>query len=180
MALIIYTIFIALLFFFMVLMLLEMVEDLFFKKVPYVRSENRVIANALEEIRPVKGQVVYDLGSGDGKFLRGLTKKYPDIKAVGFEKSLLPFLISQMRLNKKYKIKFKNFYKQDFSQPDYIYAYLFPEYMKDLEEKVKKELKPGALFISSTFPFPGWEPIKIVPLSGSKTKNWGKLFIYQK
>ncbi|MBU1963605.1 hypothetical protein KKA57_03660, partial [Patescibacteria group bacterium] len=72
------------------------------------------------------------------------------------------------------------FYKQDFSQADYIYAYLFPEYMKNLEEKVRRELKPGAKFISSTFSFPDWQPVKVIPLPDGKTKNWGKLYIYQK
>ncbi|MBU0731468.1 hypothetical protein KKC88_01140, partial [Patescibacteria group bacterium] len=105
--LLIYALFSGILFIFLFLLMLELVMDLFFKKVPYVRSENKVLKNVLEIITPEKNQIVYDLGSGDGKFLRALTKKYPHIKATGFEKSFLPYFISKIIPNKKYIIKYK-------------------------------------------------------------------------
>ena len=178
--LIIYAIFSGLLFLFLLLMLIELVQDLFFKKVPYVRSENKVISHVLGSISPKQDDKFYDLGAGDGKFLRALIKKYPKISAVGFEKSFLPYIFSKFLKKENYKIKFKNFYKVDLSDADYIYAYLYPEYMKKLEPKIQSELKPGAYFISSTFSFPNWKPIQTIPLNPNKKNNWGKLFIYKK
>lgn len=175
----IYLAFLGLLFCFLLLMVLEMAQDIFFKKVPYVRSGDRVIRNALKEIAPAKGQVVCDLGAGDGKFLRALTRKYPGVRAVGFEKSLLPFLISKLFFSRKYIIVCKDFHKANLSRADYVYAFLYPGYMKGLEAKARRELKPGAVFVSSTFPFPDWQPVKEVPLEDGPTKNWGRLFIYR-
>ena len=179
-ALIIYLIFTGLLFIFLLLLFIELFQDVFFKKVPYVRSENQVIENALEVINPEKNQIIYDLGAGDGKFLRALTKKYSDISAIGFEKSFLPYIISKIFPNKKFKIKFKNFFKADLSSADFIFAYLFPEYMKNLGPKLYSEMKPGAILVSSTFSIPDWQPLEIIPLKTGKTKNWGKLYVYKK
>jgi len=182
---IIYLCFLLFLTFLMFLLFLELFLDVFGKKVPYVRSETKSIQIVLENINPEQGQILYDFGAGDGKFLNQLTKKFPNIKAVGFEKSPGPYLYAKLlklfRPNRKYKILFKNFYKIDISKVDYVYCFLYPHYMKNLISKFESELKPGAIVISNTFPIKQWAPIKTISIKNSKpTSNWGKIFIYQR
>lgn len=169
---------------FLLLLFIELVQDFFFHKVPFVKSDTKVIKHALANMNPKEGDLIYDLGCGDGKFLYYCAKKFPQAKIVGFEKSFLPFLMGKffsltIRRLPNYKIKFGNFYNEDLSQPDIIYCFLFPNYMKSLSPKFKEEIRLETLIISSTFPMKDWTPFKEVPLKKGKEGNWGKLFFYQ-
>ena len=51
-----------------------------------------------------------------------------------------------------------HFWNTDVTSYDGIVVYGIPYIMQRLEEKLKKELKPGARVVSYSFPFPNWEP----------------------
>ncbi|MGE5818315.1 MAG: SAM-dependent methyltransferase, partial [Deltaproteobacteria bacterium] len=54
------------------------------KIVPYVPTPQEVVERMLELAQVKKGDVVYDLGSGDGRIVITAAKKY-GVKAIGFE-----------------------------------------------------------------------------------------------
>ena len=54
------------------------------KIVPYVPTPQEVVDRMLELAQVKKGDVVYDLGSGDGRIVVTAAKKY-GVKAMGFE-----------------------------------------------------------------------------------------------
>lgn len=118
------------------------------------------------------GQKIVDLGSGIGNLLF-LAAGY-GVSAVGYE--LNPFLvfinlclIYKKRLKDKVSVKMMSLYKADLKDVDVVFAFLLPEPMKKLENKLFNELKPGALILSYAFPIPNREPIK---------KEQG-IFVYQ-
>jgi protein-L-isoaspartate O-methyltransferase len=105
---------------------------------------------------------IADIGSGDGRVLIALAKKFNFKKAVGYE--IDPPLISKSRaaikeakLSKKIEIKNEDLWLADLSQYDVIVVYFIPRLMKKLEEKLLHELKPGAQVISVFFTFPTWK-----------------------
>ncbi len=103
-----------------------------------------------------EGQVVYDLGCGDGRFLKAAAKQ--GIKAVGYELNPFMFLyswITTRRHGRKVKVRLGNFWKADISKADAVFVFLLDKYMKQLDDKLQKEGKKGLKLASHTFKIPG-------------------------
>ena len=126
--------------------------------VPLFKKDVRRMIN-LAKLKP--GEVIYDLGAGDGRILLECVKQ-KQVRAVGWEIAFLPYLIAKLRiwLNKagdKVTLRYQNFYQADLSSADAIFCFLTPQAMRKLESKIKRELKPGARFLSYAFAFPTWQ-----------------------
>ncbi len=133
----------------------------------FTTTHRSKINKILEEVPMQPGQVVYDLGCGDGRFLIAAEKKYK-VKAFGFEINPWAYILSKLRIffqRAKVSIRFHNFWKTDLSEADIVFCYLFPDLMERLREKLSQELKAGAKVISCNFEIPGWKPEKIVRAS---------------
>jgi SAM-dependent methyltransferase len=100
------------------------------------------------------GDVVYDLGCGDGRLLLAARKKVPGIKIVGAEISFLLYLIARLRIK---NILFKNLFKVDLSKADVVFIYLLPKCYEQLKAKLSAELKPGSRVVVGVWPIQGWE-----------------------
>jgi SAM-dependent methyltransferase len=149
---------------------------------PYVRSSKKLIERILQEIDFKDNATVYDLGCGDGRFLRQLAKR-KKVKAVGYEYFSVPYLLAQVyNFFSKNKVKFyyRDFFKANLADADYVFCYLITREMAPLEEKLKKELKPGALVIANTFQFKNWQAEKSIILDEAKrTALSNKLYFYR-
>jgi len=149
---------------------------------PYVPSSKKLIKKILEEVDFKTGGKVYELGCGNAKFLRELVKKR-NVQAIGYEYFIIPFLqakLSNFISKKKIKVFWQNFFKADLSQADYIFCFLMTKEMERLKEKLKKELKPGAIIISHAFTFKDWQPERIIALNEAKHSALNnKIFIYK-
>lgn len=108
-----------------------------------------------------------DLGSGCGGLLTNLSSTQKNGSFYGIESAPIPFLISKFRsfFNSSCHIRWGDFWEQDFSQYDVVYAYLSPVPMTSLWQKAKKEMRPGSLFISNTFTISGIKPDKSIKLN---------------
>lgn len=118
--------------------------------------------------------VFYDLGCGDGRILEEVC---PFVgRAIGIEISFLNFLFCYFRFffNKKVKIKWKSFYKEDLSSSSVIYMFQLPSVNRRLIEKFKRELKPGTRIIAYVFTFPDW-----VPISVHTAESGSKFYVYK-
>ncbi|MBD3359422.1 MAG: hypothetical protein GF365_01805 [Candidatus Buchananbacteria bacterium] len=167
----------------LIFIFIEVYRVIFKGHAPYICSSNKLIKKIIKEINFKPNSVVYDLGCGDGRFLRQL-KKHKQIQGIGYEYFLMPYIIGQIYnlfSKNKVKIKLKNFFKADLSQADYVFCYLITDEMAKLEKKLKQELKPGALVISNTFKFKNWQPENFIVIN-EKRKNAlsNKLYIYKK
>lgn len=132
----------------------------------------------LAEIKP--GDLVYDLGAGEGRIIMSAAKDY-GAKAVGFEIACLPYLIGYIRikisgLGKTVKLKMRNFFNEDLSRPDVICMFLTPMAMERLKPKLEKETKPGCKILSYAFKIPGWQPEKIDKSNDRETS----IFLYRR
>ncbi len=102
------------------------------------------------------GEKVLDLGSGDGKIVIAAANRGAD--AIGYEINPLLVWISRWRLKGKGKVETANFWKKDLRDFDAIIIFGVSYVMKGLEEKLRKELKPGARVVTNYFTFPDWKP----------------------
>ena len=147
-------------------------------QVPLYLSSNRV-TQALQSLLPENSRFSFvDLGSGCGGLLSHLAEKNRNGVFHGIEAAPLPFLISKLRSlfgAKNCTITWGDFWHQDFSQYDIVYAYLSPIPMAALWEKARKEMRPGRLLISNTFVIPGVaadKSIKLDDFSNSTLYLW--------
>jgi SAM-dependent methyltransferase len=131
-----------------------------FKAAPFVPTRGKDIKRFLNfgQIKP--GQLVYDLGAGDGRLVLALARDY-QARVVGFELSLLPYLWAKIKikfsgLSGRANIVYKDFYQADLSKADAVVCFLTPMAMNKLKPKFEKELKKNAKVVSYAFEIKGW------------------------
>jgi len=129
---------------------------------PWLPSRKKDLKRILKLADVKKNDVVYDLGSGDGRWLFYFAKSSPAKEVRGFEISLLLFIVSWIKkLFRGYpqvKISYKSLYKAPLNLADVVICFLMPKSMKNLLPKLEKEMRPGAKLISYAFSLPGKTP----------------------
>ena len=143
---------------------------------PWVPTKNKNIARAIEVAGIKPGQTVVDIGCGDGRLAFAAAAN--GANAIGYEISLIPFLIAKIRWlfskqQKNVSIRFKSLWRVDLGQFDIIYVFLLPQILGKLEKKLEKELKPSAKVIVHCWALPTWKP-KLV----SDVKNELRFYLY--
>ncbi len=107
--------------------------------------------------------VVYDLGSGDGRVVLAAARTY-HAKAVGIEADPLRVLFSRMavsffHLKGQVKIVWGNFFHADLSDATIVTMFLSQGTNRRLKSKLMSELRPGTKVISYVWTFDGWTPV---------------------
>lgn len=131
-------------------------------RVPLFLSSRQAVAAVAA--RAPKGAHILDLGCGLGGWLSALGEARPDLRLYGVEMAPFNWLVSRLRLRGRAFIRLSSLWNEDLSGYDLVYAYLSPAPMADLWQKVAREMRPGSLFVSNTFPVPGVEPDETVEL----------------
>lgn len=144
-------------------------------QVPLYLSRRQVWYAIQQQLPPSSGLRVLDLGSGLGGLVHHLAVARPDSHASGIESAPLPCWISKLRIlgRTNANIEWNDFWHADLSAYDVVCAYLSPVPMADLWAKVKREMRPGTLFISYRFPIPGVMPSQLVEMN-----DFGKTELY--
>ena len=142
-------------------------------------STSRVRISAFLDAVPMKaGQLLIDLGCGDGRVLREARKRY-GVRAIGYELNLLAYLKAQLLCLGRdgIEISRRNFFAADLSEADVVFSYLFTDVMNDLATKLKSDLKPGTVVVSCNFALPGFNP-ELILRPGSSLHN-DPIYIYR-
>ncbi|HET8562593.1 MAG TPA: methyltransferase domain-containing protein [Candidatus Binatia bacterium] len=146
------------------------------KIVPFVPTPQEVVEGMLELAQVKKGDVVYDLGSGDGRIVIAAAKKY-GARAVGFE--IDPELIKQSResirkegLEKLAEILEQDILTVDLSRANVLTMYLLPSVNLKLRPKILSEMAPGSRIVSHAFDMGDWKPDKVVQIDGRDVYYW--------
>jgi 16S rRNA A1518/A1519 N6-dimethyltransferase RsmA/KsgA/DIM1 with predicted DNA glycosylase/AP lyase activity len=133
-------------------------------------------------LAPVSAQdIVYDLGSGDGRLLIAAVEKGAG-KAVGVE--IEPEKVQASRdaikakkLEDKITVIEGDMMEVDLTDATIVLSYLYFNAVEALKPKLEKELKPGTRVIAETFPIPGWKPVRVVGDIYS-WYSWQKFYLY--
>ena len=128
-----------------------------FRGAPWVPTPISMVNKMLTLAEVGPGDVLYDLGCGDGRTLILAVKKY-GATAVGIEIDPLrylwcQFLITVLGLRSQIKVLYGDFFKHDLSNADVITCYLLQDTNRKLEEKFNRELRSGTRLVSNTFLF---------------------------
>ena len=149
------------------LILLAVYWSAFRSQVPLYLSSSKVW-RALESFLPdtKTGFRFIDLGSGLGGVLTHLARARPDGHYFGVESAPLPFLWSWLRIKlggyRNCNVRWHSIWNCNLAQYDVVFAYLSPVPMERLWRKARAEMRPGTVFISSTFAVPEQTPHETV------------------
>jgi SAM-dependent methyltransferase len=144
--------------------------------VPYVPTPQEVVDGMLELADVKKGEVVYDLGCGDGRIVITAAKKFG---ATGIGVDLNPERIEEANANAVEakvtdKVTFHegDLFNFDFSKADVLTLYLLPDVNLKLKPKILAEMKPGSRVVSHAFNMGDWEPDKSTTIDGRNVYLW--------
>ena len=134
------------------------------------------IADAMLRLANVgKDDVVYDLGSGDGRIPIIAAQKY-GARGVGIE--IDPNLVersweiaNQAEVANRVKFIVGDVFERDFSDATVVTAYLNSTLMKMLEPRLRA-LKAGTRIVSHQFAMPGWRPDRTIQVDEAQLYLW--------
>jgi cyclopropane fatty-acyl-phospholipid synthase-like methyltransferase len=145
------------------------------KIVPFVPSPQEVVDKMIELAGVKKGDVVYDMGSGDGRIVIAAAKK--GARAVGFE--IDGDLVKESRENIRKagvqnlaEIRQQDILTVDFSPASVVTMYLLPDVNLKLKPNLLKQLKPGSRVVSHSFDMGDWKPDKVERVDGRTINFW--------
>ena len=135
------------------------------------------VVDAMLQLGGVKaGDVLYDLGSGDGRIPITAARKF-GIRAVGID--IDRQMIAQSQANAKAAgverlVSFRNedLFKADFSEATVVTLFLHDTLNERLRPRLLAELKPGTRIVSHAFRMGDWEPQQTAQVGRSHIYLW--------
>ncbi len=148
---------------------------------PYIPSPQAVVDRMLEAARVNPGELVYDLGCGDGRVVITAAQKYK-ARAVGVELSDDIYRstlrkVQSLGLEGSVKIVRGNLLKIDLSPADVVTLYLLTSSNALVKPNLEKYLKPGARVVSIDFEIKGWQPVRTEKVRADRSTH--TIYVYE-
>jgi len=131
---------------------------------PFLSSPPEVVKRMLKAAEVGPGDVVCDLGCGDGRILIAAVEVFKAKEAIGYEirENVYKNAIGEVtraNLRERIRIINRDFFEADLSRASVITVYLNSFTNEKLKLKLEKEASPGTRIVSHDFPMPGWRPL---------------------
>ena len=154
---------------------------------PYVPTP-WVIVDEMLKLAGIRGEdVVYDLGSGDGRLVITAAKRF-GARGVGVE--LQTELVELARIGAKHegvadRVKFVqgDLFETDIKDASVVMLYLLPRFVTRLVPRLRAELRPGTRIVSHDYPLAPWPPDKELSMDVAEKEmisgtSWTRLYYY--
>jgi len=142
----------------------------------FVPTPQEVVEDMLRLANVKKGDVLYDLGSGDGRIPVTAAKLY-GIRAVGID--IDPERIREAQDNARkngveslVQFRLQDLFEADFREATVVTLYLLPDLNLKLRPRLLEELKPGTRIVSHQFDMGDWRPAKKLESNGRTVYFW--------
>jgi len=143
----------------------------------YVPTPPEVVEAMLKVAKVGKGDILYDLGSGDGRIPITAAQKHGIAKGIGID--INPERIKEANENLKAagvgdRVKFilGDLFESDFRDATVITLYLLPSLNLKLLPKLLNEVKPGTRIASHAFDMGSWKPEQQLKVEGRDVFFW--------
>ncbi len=144
--------------------------------VPYVPTPPEVVEAMLKLAQVKKGDIVYDLGCGDGRIVVMAAQKF-GARAVGVD--INPVRIKEAEENARNagvtdRVRFiqGNLFEADIKEATVVTLYLLSDVNLKLRPRLLKELKPGSRIVSHSFDMGDWKPDKQIEVDYRRVYLW--------
>jgi ribosomal protein L11 methylase PrmA len=142
----------------------------------YVPTPPEVVEAMLKVANVKAGDVVYDLGCGDGRIVVTAAQKY-GARGIGID--IDPQRIKEANENvqksgvgDRVKIMQADLFETNISEATVVTLYLLPSLNVKLMPKLMKELKPGTRIVSHAFDMGDWKPEQTLNVDGRTVYYW--------
>ena len=142
----------------------------------FVPTPAEVVTAMLKVAKVGKGDVVYDLGSGDGRIPIAAVKDFGADRAIGID--IDPQRIKEANENLQKsgvgdRVRFLNqdLFTTNLSEATVITLYLLPSLNLKLMPELKK-LRPGTRIVSPAFDMGDWVPEQTLDVDGRRVYFW--------
>lgn len=120
------------------------------------------IRKALKLVDLKPGEILYDLGAGDGRVLLIAAKEF-GARAVGLEIGPVQVALVWLRIllggfGGRVQVKWANYYRADLSRADVVFIYATLQELMKLAPHLEKQMRAGTRLVSIAADFPQWEP----------------------
>ena len=145
-------------------------------EVPFVPTPDNVVERMLQIAKVGPDDVVYDLGSGDGRIVIAAARKR-GARAVGID--IDPARIRESRENarkagvtKRVEFRQENLFDADIREATVVTLYLLPAVNLRLRPKLLADLRPGTRIVSYGFHMGDWKPTATAEVGNSTVYFW--------
>ncbi|MBZ5581161.1 MAG: class I SAM-dependent methyltransferase [Acidobacteriia bacterium] len=142
----------------------------------FVPTPENVVQQMLKLANVHKGDVVYDLGCGDGRTVVAAAR---DFGARGVGIDINPERIKESQENAKtagvtdrVAFRLEDLFEANIKEATVVTLYLLPSLNVKLRPKLWKDLKPGTRIVSHDFDMGDWKPEKTVSVDGHTVYFW--------
>lgn len=142
----------------------------------YVPTPDEVVEAMLQVAKVTKNDVVYDLGTGDGRIPVTAARKY-GARGVGID--IDPQRIKEATENvqksgvaDRVRIVQGDLFEANISEATVVTLYLLPSLNVKLMPKLMKDLRPGTRIVSHAFDMGDWKPEQELDVNGRKVYFW--------
>ena len=137
---------------------------------PYVQTPPAVVTAMLRLADVRAGDVVYDLGSGDGRVVIAAARDFA-ARGVGIE--LEPRLVEESRglarragVAERAEFRQEDIFVTDVSPASVVVLYLSPELNERLRPRLTSQLRSGSRIVSHDFAMGDWKPARVITVAG--------------
>ncbi len=148
---------------------------------PYVSTPDSVVAEMLRMAAVRSGDMVYDLGCGDGRIVIAAAR---DFGARGVGIDIDPARIAEANaaarragVSERVRFTVQDLFQTDFAEASVVALYLYPEMNAKLLPKFLAELRPGTRIVSHQFGMGDWRPQESVRLWIGTLDHWVHLWV---
>jgi SAM-dependent methyltransferase len=130
----------------------------------YLPTPHAVVDAMLRLAEVRAGDVLYDLGAGDGRIVIAAARSY-GIRAVGIELDARKVAEARANVERaglagRVEIRHGDVFDADVREASVVTLFLFPEINARLAPKLRAELRPGARIVSHRFGLGDWPPVR--------------------
>lgn len=144
--------------------------------VPYVPTPPEVVAKMLEMAEVRRGDMVYDLGCGDGRIVIAAAREF-GARGVGID--IDPQRIAEAKANAiaagvadRTRFEVGDLFRSDFSDADVVTLYLLPDINLRLRPQLWRQLRIGTRVVSHEFSMGDWRPAQAAMVDGRSVLRW--------
>jgi protein-L-isoaspartate O-methyltransferase len=150
--------------------------------VPYVVTPPEVVAQMLALANPTRDDVLYDLGSGDGRIVIEAARRF-GTRGVGVD--IDPVLVEESTANARRRgvqdrVRFRrqDLFETDLRPASIVTLYLFQHLNLELRPRLFQQLRPGTRVVSHAFHMGDWQPDTTVRVRVNQGTGWATVYAW--
>ena len=136
----------------------------------YVPTPPRLVAAILALAKVTADDIVYDLGSGDGRIVIAAAEQF-GARGVGIDidpERIRQSLLTAHSVTELVEFRQQNLFETDFREATVVILYLLPHLNLRLRSQLFDQLRPGTRIVSRDFDMGDWQPDQVVQVSAEE------------